>query len=145
MASLDLAEEEHFPVERELPGDNEEDVGSVFGEGSLGYHNQVMPPQRLLQTWRKGHDGEIERGEEEGRQKREKRRGVAVEMTIDMVSELPIFKSILITAKVILACSEEQVYNGKIKQDVQLTDITGSISLVLWEDDVGKLVGGVWY
>ena len=61
------------------------------------------------------------------------------------MSELAIFKRVAITSKVVLVCAQEQVYNGKQKQDVQLADISRSISLVLWEYDVGELKEGVLY
>ena len=66
-------------------------------------------------------------------------------ITIEHVEELPIFKKISITAKAVLVSDQEQVYNGKAKQDVKLADTTGSICLVLWESDVGKLQQGVSY
>ena len=40
--------------------------------------------------------------------------GLSVQsVTIDQVSELAIFKRVAITAKVVLVCAREQVYNGK--------------------------------
>ena len=66
-------------------------------------------------------------------------------ITIEHVEELPIFKKISITAKAVLVSDQEQVYNGKVKQDVKLADTTGSICLVLWESDVGKLQQGISY
>ena len=66
-------------------------------------------------------------------------------ITIEHVEALPIFNKISITAKAVLVSDQEQVYNGKVKQDVKLADTTGSTCLVLWESDVGKLQQGVSY
>ena len=66
-------------------------------------------------------------------------------VTISEIKDLPLFKSISVTAKAIQVHQPEQIFNGKVKQDIQLADYTGAVNLVLWEEDVGMLEQGTSY
>ena len=59
------------------------------------------------------------------------------------ISDLPLLKSVAVTAKVVEVHQPEQVFNGKTKQGVQISDLTGAVNLILWEDDVGMLEQGI--
>ena len=65
--------------------------------------------------------------------------------SIDAIDEMYDLETVTVSGKVVGMEASMQVGDGLAKQDVYISDTTGTVKLTLWEGDVGKLVEGSSY
>ena len=65
--------------------------------------------------------------------------------SIDAIDKMDDLETVTVSGKVVGMEVSMQVGDGLTKQDVYISDATGTVKLTLWEGDVGKLVEGSSY
>lgn len=65
--------------------------------------------------------------------------------TLAQVQGIQIYQQVSVSIKVLEVLEKSEIKSGLVKQDVTISDATGTIRLTMWQENVDKLQVGVSY